>query len=152
MSEETTPVAQKATNLSGWKKAANHTVLVPSNQYVTLKIPDLPKMIESGQIPQHLLDAALGAAGSADTPPTKEMIVQEREFTDCMVMLSVVEPKITEADLTDIPFEDKVFIAEIATRRRDLDAAYQHIAGLHKIESWRKFREYGEFDPNVEGE
>lgn len=143
------------TTAAGWKKAAVHEVIAPSGTTISLKIPDLPRMIESGQIPQHLLDATLGVAAVGDgedsKTPTKEQIVQEREFTDCMVLFSVVEPKITEADLADIPYEDKEFIVMIATRRRDLDAVGNHIAGLHALEPFRRFRQIGEFSPDVAG-
>lgn len=131
-----------ATSLSGWKKAAVHTILLPSNVRVELKVPDLPALIEAGQIPQHLLDAALGVVGEGEAKtPTKELIVQEREFTDKLVALSVVKPKVTEEDAGDLPYEDKEMIVAIATRRRDLDAEGEHIAGLTKSAKFRKFRD-----------
>lgn len=141
----------KAVSLSGWKKAATHNVLCPSGSRVGIRIPDLPAMIEAGEIPQHLLDAALGVAGDADSKPSVELIKQQREFTDNLVLLTVVEPKITPADVRDIPYEDKEFIVSVATRQRDLDAEGEHIAGLTKSEKFRRFRGLGEFDPTLEG-
>lgn len=142
---------QTTVSVAGWKKNAKHTVLCPSGSRIGLRIPDLPAMIEAGEIPQHLLDAALGVASSPDAKPTIELIKQQREFTDNLVMLSVVEPKLSEADLKDVPYEDKEFIVSVATRQRDLDAEGEHIAGLTKSEKFRKFRGLGEFDPTVEG-
>jgi hypothetical protein len=149
--------APKAATLATWKKSAVHTVICPSGSYVTLKIPDLPRMIEAGQIPQHLLEAALGAAGAGDDITAKSaedrinLIKQQREFTDHIVMMAVIEPKITEADLLHIPYEDMEFITQVASRARDLDAVGDHIAGLHKNEAFRRFRRIGEFSEDVEG-
>lgn len=134
---------------AGWKRAATHDVVCPSGVTVTIRVPDIPALIEAGTIPQHLLDTAIGVA-TGDTKPNVEMLKQQREYTDLVTMAAVVEPKLTEADLADIPFEDKDFIVAIATRQRDLDALGNHIAGLEKSEKWRRFRELFEFRPNVE--
>lgn len=136
---------------AAWKKNAHHTVMCPSGTSIVMKIPDLPAMIETGTIPQHLLDAALGAASDPDQKPTRELIKQQREFTDLLTMICVIEPKLTEADLTDIPYEDKEFIVSVATRQRDLDVLGDHIGGLNKSEKFRRFRSLGEFHEDVEG-
>ncbi len=144
---------QQAVSTSGWKKAAKHFVLCPSGVRVGIKIPNLAAMIEAGEIPNHLLEAALGAAGDAAVAktPTKEMIVQQREFTDVLTMLTVVEPKLTQADLPDLPFEDKEFLVAVAMRQRDVDAEGEHIGGLSTSEKFRRFRGLGEFDQDLEG-
>jgi hypothetical protein len=126
-----------------WKQAAEHEVVLPSGSVVLIRIPDLPAMIESGEFPQHLIEAALGVAAKPNAKPTKELIVQQREFTDALVKTTVLDPVITDEMLnhkTGIPFEDKEMIVEIATRQRDLDAEFNHIGGLEKSEKWRKFR------------
>jgi hypothetical protein len=140
---------QKAVSLSAWKKAASHYPLLPSGVRVGIRIPDLPALIEAGQIPQHLLDVALGLASGEDQKPSIELVKSQREFTDTLVALTVVEPKLSEADLAEIPFEDKDFIVAVATRQRDLDAEGEHLAGLTKSEKFRKFRRLGEFDEDV---
>jgi hypothetical protein len=146
------PDERRVTTAAAWKKAAQHDVLCPSGVIVGIRIPDLPALVETGDIPQHLLDAALGAASAGESQtPSKDMIVQQREFTDLVVGLTVVEPKLTEADIVSIPYEDKDFIVAIATRQRDLDAEGKHIAGLDKSERFRRFRRLGEFDETVEG-
>jgi hypothetical protein len=144
--EETAPVS-----VSAWKKAAKHVVKCPSGVDVGIRIPDLPALIEAGEIPQNLLDAALGAASGSDERPSKELIIQQREFTDRLVQLTVIEPKLTEADVSEVPYEDKEFLVAVATRQRDLDAEGKHIAGLDKSERFRRFRRLGEFEPDVEG-
>lgn len=150
----------KAVSKAGWKAAAVHYPLLPSGARVGLRIPDLAAMIETGQVPQHLLSAALGLAqqspdGEEKVPTVEDMTKsasEEREFTDLLTLASVVEPKITEEDLKPggIPFEDKQFIVAIATRQRDVDAEGEHIAGLTKSEKFRKFRRLGEFEPTLE--
>lgn len=143
-------MASTVTTTAGWKKSRDHEVLCPSGSRIVIRIPDLPALIEAGSIPQHLLDAALGVAGNPDTKPTLDLIKQQREFTDVLTSLTVVEPKLTESDIPEIPFEDKEFIVAIATRQRDLDAEGEHISGLSKSEKWRRFRGVGEFSSDVE--
>lgn len=142
---------RKTTTLAGWKKNREHTVMCPSGTYVTIRIPDLPRMIEAGHIPQHLLDAAIGVAMKPDQEPSLELIKQQREFSDRLVMLSVVDPKISESDLEDIPYEDMEFIVAVSTRQRDLDVLGRHIAGLTDLKEFRQFRQLGEFDTSMEG-
>lgn len=142
--------APKPVSVSAWKKAAVHYPLMPSGVRIGIRIPDLPALIEAGQIPQNLLDAALGlAAGNEDLTPTKDLIVQQREFTDLLVQITVVEPKLTDADVKDVPFEDKELLVALATRRRDLDAEGEHIAGLSTSEKFRRFRRLAEFSPSL---
>lgn len=146
------PDERRVTTAAAWKKAAQHDVLCPSGVTVGIRIPDLPALIETGEIPQHLLDAALGAAGAQDPEtPSKELIIKQREFTDLVTQITVVEPKLSDEDVKTIPYEDKDFIVAIATRQRDLDAEGKHIAGLDKSERFRRFRRLGEFDETVEG-
>lgn len=151
MTEQTT----KATSAAGWKKAATHTVRCPSGVYVGIRIPDLPALIESGSFPQHLLDAAGVAAKVADEPKDAAKLIEDmkhqREYTDLITKLSVVEPKLSDADIAEIPYEDKEFLVLIATRQRDFDAEYKHIGGLDSSESFRRFRKLGEFESDVEG-
>lgn len=142
----------KPTTLSAWKKAATHYPLLESGVRVGIRIPDLPALIESGDIPDNLLDAAINVAGGADNaPPTKDLIVKQREFTDLLVTRTVVEPKITVEDAAGLPYEDKVMLVNIAIRRIDLDAEGEQLAGLTKSEKYRKFRQLGEFEPRLEG-
>ena len=142
---------QKATSLAAWKKAASHYPLLPSGVRVGIRIPDLPALVESGEIPNHLVEVALGVASGEDKTPSIDLIKQQRSFTDIVVKLTVVEPKLSDEDLKEIPFEDKDMIVAIATRQRDLDAEGEHLAGLTKSTKFRRFRGLGEFDQDVEG-
>jgi hypothetical protein len=156
--EETAPAPQKATTAAAWKKAAVHNILVPSGVRVDIKIPDLPALIEAGTIPQHLLDTALGVARQQaqveeepDPAKIKELIAHQREFTDTLTALTVVNPKISVEEAHDLPYEDREMLVAIGTRVRDLDAEGEHIAGLTTSERFRRFRELGEFRPTLEG-
>ena len=147
----TTTEQSKAVTAAAWKKAAQHYPLCPSGARVGIKIPNLPRLIEAGDVPQHLLDTAIGVAGGDDVTPSIDLIKKQREFTDMLVLMTVVEPKLTEADLPELPMEDMEFIVSVATRQRDLDAEGEHIAGLTSSEKFRRFRGLGEFDPTLEG-
>lgn len=136
---------------AAWKKAAFHSVLCPSGATVGIRIPDLSAMIENGDIPNSLIEVAIGTALGTAPEPSVELVAKQREFTDLTVMRTVVEPKLNEEDLSDIPTEDKEFLVSIATRNRDVDAEGNHIAGLDKSERFRRFRRIGEFEPVVEG-
>ncbi len=148
--------APRPVSTAAWKKAAVHTITLHSGSVVEIKIPDLPKLIEAGTIPASLVDSAISVAGAVNrgTPetPSRELIIQEGEFKDILVRLTVVNPKLSEEDVKEIPTEDKEIITEIATRQRDVDAEGNHISGLDKSEQFRRFRRIGEFDPLVAGE
>jgi hypothetical protein len=141
-------VATKA----GWKRNAVHTIVLHSGTVVKVRIPDLAKMIEVGTIPQNLMDSALGMASnpSMADKPGRELMATQREFTDLVTLHTVVEPKLTEEDVADIPYEDKEMLVEIATRNRNLDAEGSHISGLDKSEKYRRFHRIGEFSTPVE--
>ncbi len=148
MSTEVTE-AGKPTTAAAWKKAKIHNVCCPSGVRVDIQIPDLPELIIAGQIPQHLLDAALGAAADEDTKPSVEMLRQQTEFTNTLLAITVISPKITEADAAGLPYEDKEFLVSLATRQRDTDVLGDHIGGLREVEKFRRFREIDEFSPTL---
>ena len=140
---------QKAASLSAWTKAATHYPLLPSGCRVGIRIPDLAALIEAGQIPQHLLDVALSAAGGEKVKVSVELMASQREFTDKLVQITVVDPKLDDESVKGVPYEDKDFILSIAMRQRDLDAEGEHLAGLTKSDKFRRFRRLGEFDEDV---
>lgn len=142
---------QEAVTVSAWKKAATHYPLLPSGVRVGIQIPDLAALVESGEIPNDLVEVALGVASGEDTKPSVELIKQQKEFTDLLVLRTVVDPKLDEDTVKFIPFEDKDFLVSIATRQRDLDAEGEHLAGLTRSDKFRRFRRLGEFDEDVEG-
>lgn len=143
--------SQKTATLDQWVEAATHYPLCPSGVRVGIRIPDLPALIEAGDIPQHLLDVALGIAAGDDSKPSVDLIKSQREFTDKLVQLTVVEPALDDEAVKKVPFEDKDFLVQVATRQRDLDVEGEHLAGLTKSDKFRRFRRLGEFSEDVEG-
>jgi hypothetical protein len=146
----------KPVTKSAWKKAAIHTVTLPSSAVVKIKLPDLAGLIEAGNIPSHLTAAALSTLkqvnAGEETETSIDDIIKEREFTDVLVQYTVVEPKLDADDLDEIPVEDKTMIVEFAVRVRDLDAEWNHIGGLDKIsERFRQVRGLASLDEAVEG-
>lgn len=138
-------------SVSAWKRAATHYPLCPSGVRVGIRLPDLAEMVEAGEIPNDLVEVALGVASGENKTPSVELIKQQYEFTKLLVQRTVIEPKISDADYADIPFEDKDFLVSLATRQRDVDAEGEHLAGLNKSERFRRFRRIGEFSEDVEG-
>lgn len=148
----TTAAQRKAGSKANWKKAAVHTVTLESGFVCDIRLPDLPRLIEAGAIPQNLMDVAVDVATGRKTErPGPEILKQQREFTDLVVLKSVVSPEIGPEDLTEIPYEDKEMIVEFATRQRIFDAEGHHLAGLEASEDFRRFHRLGEFDPTLAG-
>jgi hypothetical protein len=132
----------KQKTLEGWGGAKVHEdVTLPSGFKVDIQIPNLPKMIATGSLPNNLIDVAIGVAQAGRTPG-REVIEQSVEFAAKIVSMSVVNPTVTEADVMEekIPYEDVEMLVEIATRQRDLDAIGRHIGGLDKLQEFRSFR------------
>jgi hypothetical protein len=134
------------TTKAAWKKAKRHDITLPSGTEVSIEIPNLPLLIKTGHFPNELIDAALGAV-KRDTI-TPELINQQSDFYHELVALTVKVPEISVEDVLELPYEDVELIVELATRNRDVDALGHHIAGLHKVSDWRKFRglDYGDED------
>jgi len=130
---------QKTTKTS-WKKAAVHEITLPSGTVVSIKLPNLSLMMKTGNIPNGLIDAAVAQQNAEQAKVTKEMIESQWDFSAFLVAHTVVEPELTEEEVADIPAEDVEMIVEFATRQRDIDAAYNHIGGLDKMEAFRQFR------------
>lgn len=139
MTDETQQPA-KPTSLSAWKKAKRHTITLPSASVVEIEVPDLPNLVKAGQIPNDLLDIAIGVAQGKKVK--REDIVDQADFYNKLCAMTVKVPEVTEADFASgaIPFEDKEMLVEIATRQRDLDAVGHHLAGLEKSKSFRAVR------------
>ena len=130
------------TTKASWKKAAVHEgITLPSGTVVSIKLPNRPLMIKTGQLPNTLVEDALAAqSATSNATVTREMIEQQWEYYSFLVSRTVVEPAITQEEVAEIPAEDIEMIVEFATRQRDIDAVYSHIAGLDKLDSFRKFR------------
>ena len=144
MAEKTATKAQdastwkKAKEAAAWKSAKIHSVVLPSGIEVDIEIPNLPQMVKTGQIPNDLLDAALGAIQRDEITP--DLLKEQADFYNKLVATMVVSPSIAEEDVPELPYEDVELLVELGTRQRDLDAIGRHIGGLHKSDEWRRFR------------
>lgn len=134
----------KPKDAAAWKAAKRHPVSLPSGIEIEIEIPNLPQMVKTGQVPNDLVEAAIGALQRDKI--TKELVVEQADFYNKLVATAVKVPTITEDDVPDLPYEDVELIVELATRQRDVDALGRHLAGLHKSKEWRSFRglDYGD--------
>ena len=132
------------TTKTAWFKAKRHEgVMLPSGTEVTVEIPNLPLMLKTGQLPNQLVEAAVSQqnlASKGNLEITREMIEEQWDYYSFLVSKTVVEPELTQDEVAQIPAEDVEMLVEIATRQRDMDAVYRHLAGLDKQESFRQFR------------
>lgn len=146
------PTAPKtpAVSLAAWKSSKRHYVTLPSGAIVGVEIPDLPALVKAGQIPNDLVETAIGVASGRKV--TRDDVVQQADFYNKLAALTVKDPAATEEMFAsgDLPFEDKEMLVEIATRQRDLDAVGHHLAGLEKSRDFRTFRGIVGFDSTLE--
>lgn len=141
-------MAMKVTTAAAWKTAKRHTVTLPSSAVVEIEIPDLPQLVKAGQIPNELVEVAIGAAASNKV--TKEDVGLYADFANKLVSLTVVNPKVTEEEAAAaLPFEDKEMIVDFATRKIDMDAVGHHLGGLEKSKDFRSFRGIFRLDEDV---
>lgn len=146
--EKTAP--RKATT-AAWKKRAVHEgVTLLSGVQVSIKLPNIPRLVEAGQIPNDLIEVAVKVAQGQRTD-SEALMKQEAAFTRKLVSLVLVEPQVEESEVDDLPYEDAVMLVEIATRQRDLDALGHHIGGLHTQSDFRSFRALPDGDTGLAG-
>lgn len=145
---EANVAAMKTKNKTEWKKQAVHPhVVLPSGAVISVKIPNLAALAQSGEIPNELVDIATATSNMAspeDVP--KDALEKLAKLQDYLVTLTVVEPAITEADVKDLPAEDIPFLSEIAYRQRDIDAVGRSIAGLDRVTKYARFRDDSDRD------
>jgi hypothetical protein len=133
-----TATAQKPSSATAWKKAREHTVTLPSSAVVTITIPNLARMMKAGEIPNQLVEAAIGAQEKRQI--TREDIERDWEFTSWLIPQMVVEPKIKPEEVGDLPAQDLELLVAFATRNTDLDAVGHQLGGLETQRSFRDFR------------
>lgn len=138
-------MATQKNSLDTWKASKRHKVMLPSGTEVEIEIPDLLKMIEAGEVPNKLLDAAAETqtvVADVDEKVDVPKLLEQYEFVRFIVAKTVVEPALEEADVRDLPAEDVAMLVQFATRDRDMDALHRHIGGLHTNATFRKFRSF----------
>ena len=126
------------TTLADWKSAKSHTITLPSGVQVGIVIPNLPLLIKTGRLPNHLVEAAVELQGKKKI--TAQDLEDQYEFIRQVVAITVVDPDLSLDDVDELPFEDLEMIVQFAMRERDTDAVYHHIGGLEQVESFRDVR------------
>jgi hypothetical protein len=132
---------------SAWKKAGVHTVKLPSGVSVKIRIPNLAKMAQSGELDNDLLQYAVPDLPKEDEPeePTpeqkKENLTKLAKFHQWLVSQTLVEPALSPEEVKEtVPTPDLEVLVELASRRRDMDVEGHHIGGLEASADFRKFR------------
>lgn len=140
------PQPSTTTSKSAWKKAGVHTVTLPSASVVKIRIPDLAKMAQTGELDNDLLQYAVPSLpDDVDEEPSpeqkKENLTKLANFHQWLISKTLVEPELTPEEVKDtVPTPDKEVLVELASRRRDMDAIGHQIGGLEVSADWRKFR------------
>ena len=136
-------------NKTEWKKRKVHTdVVCPSSAVVDIQLPNLTQMLESGEIPNELVDIAT-AAQTTGSDPSPDALIEFAKLQRHLIAKTVVRPEITPEDVTDLPPEDVEFLSDIANRRRDVDAVGNQIAGLDTVAKYANFRDKPDSDEDV---
>lgn len=129
----------KAVSKTAWKEANVHTgVTLPSGAIVDIKIPSLPQLIKAGQVPNHLIDIAI-EQGSSDKID-RNILEQTWEFTCFIIPKMLINPEITEDDVSDLPALDLEMLIGFASRVTDMDAVGHQLGGLETQGSFRELR------------
>lgn len=140
---EANVAAMKTKNKTEWKKKAVHSnVVLPSGAVISVKVPNIAALAQSGEIPNELVDIATATSNMAspeDIPA--DALEKLAKLQNYLIALTVVEPSITEDDVKDLPAEDIPFITDIAYRQRDIDAVGRSIAGLDRVGKYARFRD-----------
>lgn len=132
---------------TAWKRAATHDGIVcPSGTVVSIKLPNLPKLAEAGEIPNELVDLATAAEQVTPGQVPQDVLGKLSKLQDFIVAETVVKPEIKPEEVADLPYEDLEFLAELAHRRRDVDALGNQIAGLDKLDKYATFRDLNDSD------
>lgn len=137
------PQTRPAKTKKAWSaKRVHEDVTLPSGQLVDIRLPNLNKMLKSGDIPNPLADAAIEFANSQSQEVTREILESSFEFACFIVPQAVVAPEISSEDVANdvIPPEDLDMLAGFIARTLDMDAVGHHLGGLETNKDFRTFR------------
>lgn len=154
--ETSRPSARKAVTKSAWLKSGVHTITTYTGHTIRIKYPNLALMMRVGLVPTHLRAIAVKFArgevnlaspalptGEDQPEPAADEAYDELvlmvELLDLIVMEMVVEPKLTQEDVDEMPGEDRDLLLAIANRERDVDAVGRRL-GVELLSRWDTFR------------
>lgn len=135
-----TAVPAKPSSAAAWKKQAQHEVTLPSGAEVTIKLPNLAKMVKAGSLPNELLDTAIKTAQPQQTKIDADALKESWAFVTFILPETVIKPKITTEDVDDLPVEDVEMLMSFVQRTADMDAVGHQLGGLEKLKSFRDLR------------
>lgn len=143
--------ALKPISKTAWKKVKTHTATLPSGAVVKLTLPNLGALLKSGNIPNELVDAAIGFQQAEKI--TREMLEESFEWVAFILPRTVVEPTITEEEVRndELPSQDLEMLAAFVARTLDIDAVGHHLGGLETNRDFRRFRDLLTIDEIAEG-
>lgn len=108
------------TDVSTWKAKSVMRITLPSGVDVDIRIPNLANILMSGELPNNLREIALAElSGKTKTELTEDHLRANAQFVRHLVIATVVNPKLEDADLDDLPQSDIDVLAAIANREVD---------------------------------
>lgn len=161
--ERTSPAKNDwvAGTASAWKKRGGpHRITLPSGQRVLARVLGLGSLARLDGLPEDLVDAVVlhvvnlehgglpaviaAELGNVNTDPEIAARVSQRisafgRLTKYLVAEALVEPKLTVAELEEIPEDDLEMLMRIVTGRQQFDAAGVRI-GVEALDAWATFR------------
>lgn len=149
------PEAKKADSKTAlFKRRTHEGVTLPSGAVVTIQLPDVTDMIASNALPNHLVEAALREDKPGQDLSNEERIKrtkENQEFVAFIVPHVLVEPKVTEEEVSKLDPRDRDLLAAFATRVTDIDAVGHQLGGLETQRSFRVARGLLGLDEVLEG-
>lgn len=120
----------RSSSLADWRKAAAHTIQLPSSTWVKIRIPDLSTLVARNLVPDTLKRIAAQAflrdvkleTGVEEAPLNIETLGQLADLNYWLVSWMLVEPEVSAEDVRDLPAEDLELLVSIAQRETDVDA------------------------------
>ena len=112
-----TQAKKKTISKTQWTSLSKKTVFktLPSGAEVELKRISLLEEASNGHISTELVNVAMESQNLVQGNPTKNKLADNQlsgmmEIINTVTVLAVVNPRITEDDVTSIPIDDRMFI------------------------------------------
>lgn len=104
-------------DLSAWKAQSIHTIPLPSGAVVSVRLPNVSKMVLGAEFPNALRDVALRELQGLDRGElSMEQLEAAVTFGNYVVVAMVLDPVLSVDDLDELPQEDVEALAALAKR------------------------------------
>lgn len=137
-------------SLAGWKARSLMRPTLPSGTKITMRALTLDELFAEGAVPEDLVQVALlnmqpgalirrlaGHVAADEREQADKLSRDNLALRDRLVLVAVVAPKLSEADLAEIDPYDKAMIAQLAQRLIDTDAEGVKI-GADSLDAFRR--------------